>query len=70
MTALATATATAEVDARLDEPHAADGRGVDVLVADAQPGPPLEHGEQQRQAAAVEALGVAPRRRRPAGPGR
>ena len=52
----------AEVDARLDEPHAADGRRVDVLVAHAQPGPPLEHGQQQRQPATVEALGVAPRR--------
>ena len=51
-----------EVDARLDEPDAADGRGVDVLVGDAQPGTPFEHGEQQRQPAAVEALGVAPRR--------
>ena len=55
-----------EVDARLDEADAADGRGVDVLVGDAQPGAPLEHGEQQGQPAAVEALGVAPRRRRPA----
>ena len=53
----------AEVDARLDEPHAADRGRVDVLGADAQPGPALEHGEQQRQAAAVEALGVAPGRR-------
>ena len=35
-----------------------------------QPGPPLEHGEQQRQAAAVEPLGVAPRRRRRVGSGR
>ena len=60
----------AEVDARLDEPHAADRRGVDVLVGDAQAGPPLEHGEQQRQPAAVEALGVAPGRRCRAGSAR
>ena len=52
-----------EVDAGLDQPHAADGRGVDVLVGDADAGPPLEHGEQQRQPAAVEPLGVAPGRR-------
>ena len=41
-----------EVGARLDDPHAADGRRVHVGRAERMPTPLLEHGEQQRQPAA------------------
>ena len=51
-----------QVGARLGEAHATDGRGEHLVLAHRQPRPPLEHGEQQRQATGVEALRAAPRR--------
>ncbi len=51
-----------QVGAGLGQADAADGRHVHVDVAGDDACPSLEHGEQQREAARVEALCAAPRR--------
>ena len=51
-----------QVGGGLEHPDAADGRGEDVGARHRHPGPLLEHGQQQRQATAVDALGRAPAR--------
>ena len=48
-----------EVEPWLDEPHAADRRHIDVGVADRLARPLLQHGQQQRQPPAVDALRCA-----------
>ena len=49
-----------QVAAGLGQPHAADGRREHLVLTHRQPGPSLEHGQQQRQPAGIEALSAAP----------
>ena len=49
-----------QIAARLGQPHAADGGREHLVLTHRHPGSSLEHGQQQRQPAGIEALSAAP----------